>query len=191
MFKLLRIFFSNNRENIKDIFSFTVTVFIVVFFVRMLIAAPFVVSGESMEPTFKNGQYLIVEKISYRINEPKRGDIVVFRLPSTSRFLIKRIMALPGESIKMDGYNVYINKNDVEDSEFFLLEEEHIKHLHSNNMERTLGENYFFLLGDNRSNSVDSRYFGPIHRNDIVGKALIRLFPFNEMKILPGQKRFD
>lgn len=170
----------------KEFIVFILLTFAIVLPIRMYIAQPFIVSGESMDPTFATGQYLIVDQITYRLNEPQRGDVVIFRLPQEpSRFLIKRLIALPGETIKIDGNTIYIKKPGSE--EFFILNDSFITHHKETQLEETLEDNEYFLLGDNRANSLDSRFFGTIDRKFLVGRALVRLFPFNKIDWMPGK----
>ena len=141
------------------------------------------VSGESMETTLSNGDHLIVDKISYRFRDPERYDIVVFpyRLEENT-YYIKRIIGLPGETVQIvDGY-VYINGIQLDE------------HYGNEIMEKpgiaaepvTLGEDEYFVLGDNRNNSQDSRAenVGLIHREDLLGRAWIRIWPFSEFGVI-------
>ena len=175
----------------KEFVIFILITLAIVVPVRTYIAQPFIISGDSMDPTFADGQYLIVDQLSYRLNDPQRGDVVIFRLPlEQSRFLIKRLIALPEESVKIEGQNIYIKK--VNEDDFTKLDEEYITYPNPDGtiLQETLGENQFFLLGDNRPNSLDSRFFGTIDRKFIVGRALTRLFPFNKIDWMPGKHEF-
>jgi signal peptidase I len=170
----------------KEFIVFILITFAIVLPIRAYIAQPFIVSGESMDPTFATGQYLIVDQITYRLSEPDRGDVVVFRLPQDpSRFLIKRLIALPGETVKIDGEIIYVKKVGAED--FIQLNNDYVTHPKSTNLEETLEEDEYFVLGDNRANSLDSRFFGTIDRKFLVGRALVRLFPFNKINWMPGK----
>ncbi len=179
----------NFWPTIKELIFFTIWVAIIVLPIRMFIAQPFVVSGQSMDPTLHNGQYLIVDQITYRISEPQRGDVVIFRLPADpKRFLIKRLIGLPGETIKIDGESIYIKNTD---SDYIKLDEDFIIYPKAANLEQTLSSNEYFLLGDNRANSLDSRFFGSIEREYLVGRALIRLFPIEKINWLPGKFNYN
>ncbi len=132
-----------------------------------------------MEPNFYDQEYLIIDEISYRFNEPVRGDIVVFKYPKDpSQFFIKRVVALPGEVVEINKGNVVVyNKahpNGV------VLDEEYIAHDQTEGKDRvTLGENEYYVRGDNRDESLDSRSFGAISETHIIGKVWVRGLPFS------------
>lgn len=161
-------------------------------FIRFLIAAPYVVSGASMEPNFQDWNYLIVDRITYDFEDPQRGDIIVFNLPEdTSRALIKRVIGLPGDTVVLDGNTVTIVNKDHPAG--FTLSEPYLDPADlggSSNMQVTLGPDQYFVLGDNRKVSADSRLWGTLPRSDIVGRVFLRLFPFNEIGILPDESRY-
>lgn len=151
--------------------------------VRYYLIQPFYVKGASMEPTFHDYEYLIINEISYRFSEPQRGDVVVLKDPQdTSQFFIKRIIGLPEEIIEIDRGEVIIyneeNSQGIVIDEFYLSPEivtlgEYLV---------TLKESEYFVLGDNRKSSFDSRNLGPISRDYIVGKVWVRAWPFNKLK---------
>ncbi|MDO8752157.1 MAG: signal peptidase I [Candidatus Wolfebacteria bacterium] len=152
---------------------------VAVFLVRTFIAQPFLVSGGSMEPNFTNGNYLLVDELSYRLREPERGEIIVFKYPKNHKtFYIKRVIGLPGETIKVQGGKVEIQ---TERGELPLKEEYIDPAWTSGNVDVTLGENEFFVMGDNRNFSYDSRSWGPVKENEIVGIVRLRLWPVNEV----------
>lgn len=155
--------------------------------VRIYIAKPFIVSGVSMFPTFNSWHYLIIDEFSYNfLREPARGEVVVFHYPGDpKRHFIKRIIGLPGETVELKGADVYISNGT---QERFKLDESFIddRYKKRDTMEITLGADEYFVLGDNRAESADSRYFGPLNRSYIVGRAFVRLFPFNKIEYLPG-----
>ena len=172
-------------QDILELVRFTFLVLIVVIPIRMFIAQPFIVSGQSMLPTFENGDYLIVDELSYRYSEPERGEVVVFKLPSDQkRFLIKRIIGLPGEVIVINGSRVSITK---ENNEVIQLDENYINENFSAYGTWELQENEYFVMGDNRNNSSDSRSWGVLDEELIVGKTFLRLFPFTHFAVKPGQ----
>lgn len=174
------------KGTFKDFLFIVVISLAVVFIVRHFIAQPFVVSGASMEPTFHNGEYLIVDQLSYKLNNPERGDVIVFKYPIIpSRFFIKRIIGLPGEVVKIEGQEVYIK--EVGSEEFKLLEEKYIEFPKDTFSESKLDDNEYFVMGDNRLASLDSRVWGPLNENFIVGKAFVRLFPFDKISLKPGK----
>ncbi|MEK9154051.1 MAG: signal peptidase I [Patescibacteria group bacterium] len=161
-------------------------------FIRFFIAAPYVVSGASMEPNFDNWHYLIVDRVSYDLGEPQRGDVIVFDLPQEGgRSLIKRVIGLPGETIVLEGQNVTVINENHPDG--YALEEPYLDPANligENNMRVTLGMGEYFVLGDNRRVSADSRIWGKLPREAIVGRALIRLYPFNMISVLPSEARY-
>lgn len=149
------------------------------FAVRAFIFQPFLVHGASMEPNFRNGDYLIVDEISYRLQEPKRGEVVVFRYPNDlSQRYIKRIVGLPGETVEVQGGKVMISGSSA-DPQTFTLDEG--RYLTGENTEGSLkvklGGNEYFVLGDNRQFSSDSRIWGSLPRQDIIGRVFLRAFP--------------
>ncbi len=173
-------------KDIWDIIKFTITVLIVIIPIRMFIAQPFIVSGQSMVPNFHNGDYVIVKEITYRRRDPQRGDVVVFRLPSNHhRFLIKRIIGLPGETVTIQNGNVTIT---TKDGKTVKLKEPYIREPFSSFGEWKLGDDEYFVMGDNRNNSSDSRVWGVLKRDLIVGTPLIRLFPIRNFELHPGEK---
>ncbi len=172
---------------IKEIISVIINVlicFAVVFIITQFIGQRTVVSGSSMEDTLTDGDNLIVDKISYRIHDPERFDVVVFPYKyEEDTYYIKRIIGLPGEYVYIDGSgNIYVN--DV------LLEENYGTEVILNaglaSSEVHLGADEYFVLGDNRNNSTDSRFeaVGNIKGDDIVGKAWLRVFPFKEFGLV-------
>lgn len=149
--------------------------------IRFYLFQPFIVTGQSMLPNFKDGQYLIIDEISYRFTEPQRGEVTVIRSPSdNSQFFIKRIIGLPGETIEISDGSVII-KNSERPFGFVLDEEYLSQDLQTfGNISKTLKENEYFVLGDNRIASSDSRVFGPILGETIVGRVFIRAFPISD-----------
>ena len=161
------------------------TSLLMVFLVRTFVAQPFVVNGASMEPTFHTNEYLIVDQLSYELGSPKRGEVIIFRYPLIpSRFFIKRVIALPGETIKITGTKVEIKKQG-EDT-FFTLEEPYVEFEKESIIEMTLANDEYFVMGDNRMASLDSRSWGPLKESFVVGKAFVRLFPPSKIDFLPG-----
>ncbi len=184
---------SDKKESsfIGEVFKFAVLALIIVIPFRLFIAQPFIVSGASMEPTFATGEYLIVDQITYRLEEPKRGDIVIFRYPNDpSKFFIKRIIGLPGEVVQLaNGTTTIIDPATQEET---TLDEEYlVKDKTDDHLTITLSSDEYFVMGDNRSASSDSRKWGPVQRDKIVGRALIRLLPVNTFDVFPGAYNFS
>lgn len=164
-----------------EIFQIVILALVIVIPIRYFIFQPFIVKGQSMEPNFENGDYLIVDEISMRIKDFERGDVVVFKNPlNPSQRFIKRIIGLPGETVKIEKGNITIIKGN----ENFVLKEPYLQHSwESRDQEVRLGTDEYFVLGDNRNFSFDSREFGPIHKKYIIGKVILRLWPFSLEKI--------
>ena len=152
----------------------------------MFVAQPFIVSGASMEETFQSGEYLIVDQVSYHLHNPARGDVIVFRYPKDpSKYFIKRIIGLPGDTIKIEGSTVTI-VNESNPSGF-VIDEPYIKSMSPDNqLTEKLGAREYFVMGDNRDRSSDSRAWGILTEDRIIGKAFLRLFPPKALDIMPG-----
>ena len=169
-----------------ELVRFTAIVLLVVIPIRVFIAEPFVVSGSSMVPTFENGNYLIIDKISYKFSDPQRDDVVVFKYPNDqTKFFIKRIIGLPNETVDIKGSTVTITNKDYPLG--FALNEPYVKNISNNTTHFELKDDEYFVMGDNRSGSSDSRYWGAVKRDLLTGKAFLRLLPINKISLLPGQ----
>lgn len=174
-----------NKSTVWDIVRFAVIVLVIVIPIRAYVAQPFIVSGSSMDPTFRQGDYLIIDELTYHFREPKRGEVVVFRYPKEpSKFFIKRIIGLPGEIIRINENGVSVTKTD---GTIETLNEPYAKELNLPlGITETLTDDEYYVLGDNRSISLDSRFWGPVTRELIKGRALLRLLPPQTISILPG-----
>ncbi len=169
----------------REIITFVVLAIVIVIPIRLFVAQPFVVEGDSMHPTFESGDYLIVDQLSYRLADPKRGDVVVFRYPNNpSVFYIKRIIGLPGETVHIDRGATTITKTDG--TEITLDESYVVAEDATYTRELPLGPDQFFVMGDNRPRSSDSRTWGALPREDLMGRAYIRLLPAGSFGVLPG-----
>jgi len=169
----------------KETLRFAILTLIIVLPIRIFIAEPFVVSGASMEPTFKNGDYLIVDRLSYQFGEPSRGEVVIFRYPKDpSKYFIKRIIGLPKETLVFSSDKLIIK--NAENPNGFTLNQDYAVKNRPTDGSVTLRENEYFVMGDNRPQSSDSRVWGPLPEDHIVGRALIRLFPPSKISIWPG-----
>jgi len=174
---------------IKDIFSFffelvkiIVISLVIIIPVRYFLIQPFYVKGASMEPNFYDHEYLIIDEITYRFRDPERGEIIVFRYPrNPQEYFIKRIIGLPGEKIAFRDGGIYIF-NSAHPDGYRLAEDNYLAEgvmTYSLTEEPiTIGENEYFVLGDNRYASSDSRRWGSLPRGDIVGRVIIRAWPF-------------
>jgi signal peptidase I len=173
------------------IYSFIETVVIALVIAVVLylfIMTPHEVLGNSMHPTYKNGEYLMANKLTYRFGEPQRGDVIIFQYSDTQDF-IKRIVGIPGDTIMIKDGNVFINGQQLNEDDYisesvytrggdYLSEGETI----------SIGEEEYFVLGDNRPHSSDSRTFGPISESKIKGKAWIVYLPISEFRIVTHQE---
>ncbi len=151
--------------------------------IRYFLIQPFYVKGASMEPNYFDHEYLIIDEISYRFDDPERGEIVVFRYPENpSEFFIKRVIALSGETIEITDGKVIIYNNDNPSG--VVLDEAYLDVEQTFGKKRvSLNEDEFFVLGDNRDKSLDSRTFGPIRRSDIVGRVWLRGLPLSRIDV--------
>ena len=187
----------------KETLYIVVISLIIVLPIRAFIAQPYIVSGASMDNTLQSGNYLIIDEISFRFEAPKRGEVIVFKTPpkglelqklplTKTVYYIKRIIGLPGETVEINGDEVKIF--NTENPEGKVLAEPYVnidKNVASPfsdiKLKTILNDGEYFVMGDNRHNSSDSRLWGVLPRANIVGKSFIRLFPFNEITTNPGQ----
>ncbi len=150
--------------------------------IRYFLVQPFYVKGASMEPSFYDHEYLIIDEISYRLKSPGRGDIVVFRYPlDPNQFFIKRVVGLPGERVRVSGGQITII--NAENPEGITLDESgYLGNLFTSGEKTvTLKADEYFLLGDNRNASLDSRIFGPVKNKLIIGRVWLRGWPLNRL----------
>lgn len=173
---------------IYDVFKTVTTVLGVAFLIRFFLIQPFYVSGQSMEPNFENNQYIIVDQVTYRFRAPRRGDVVVFKYPRNVAFsFIKRIVGIPGDTVSVhDGQVTIIN--DKYPNGVKLDEVSYLTTRTSGEVRTKLSRNEYFVLGDNRPNSSDSRSWGVLPRHLIVGKVWVVLYPFDQFQTIhsPG-----
>lgn len=156
---------------------------VTIFLIRYYLFKPFYVKGASMEPNFYDNEYLIIDELSYRLRAPDRGEVIVFRYPGNPQeYFLKRLIGLPGERVKVadGGITVYNQQHP----EGIAIQEAYLpKDLATSGDETVaLGESQYFVLGDNRSNSFDSRRFGPIDKSAIVGRAWFRGWPLSRIE---------
>ena len=172
-------------QSIWEFVGFVLIAIAIVVPIRVFIAQPFIVSGSSMVPTFENRNYLIVDELSYRLGSPERFDVVIFRYPKDpSKYFIKRIIGLPNEKVDLKGSDLTITNEEHKDG--FKLEQPFVKNSSNSNMHFELGDDEYFVMGDNRNASSDSRYWGPVKRDLLIGRAFLRLLPISDIDILPG-----
>jgi signal peptidase I len=149
--------------------------------IRYFLVQPFLVSGGSMDPTFTNGDYLLIDQLTYRFREPERGEVVVFKNEQGTYF-IKRVIGLPGETVKVEDGSVRISSTDTPKG--FTLEEAYLPSglPTAGSSDVTLGEGEYFVMGDNRAYSYDSRSWGAIPDEEIIGVVRVRLWPLTHAK---------
>lgn len=170
---------------------------VLVFIIRQFLFSPFIVDGPSMEPNFESGERLIVNKILYTFREPKFGEVVVFDVPEQGRKFIKRVIGVPGDKIKLEGDNLYINDQLVEES--YIKEAIEAAHARGelyngdgasynfpNDMvqEMVVPEGAVFAMGDHRDNSTDSRMIGFVEDKEIVGRADVIFWPLDKISFI-------
>lgn len=170
-------YFKKAISFVWEIAKIVVVAALIVLPIRYFIFQPFLVKGQSMEPNFENGDYLIIDEISYRLRAPQRGEVIVFRYPDNpSQRFIKRIVGLPGETIEIEEGKIIVkNGEDV----MVLNESEYLSSLETiGDLVIELSPDEYFVLGDNRFYSFDSRKFGPLPEDEIIGRVFIRAWPF-------------
>ena len=180
---------NEGKESFKEFLWETVKIviicLIIVIPIKQFVIQPFYVKGASMEPNFYDHEYLLIDEISYRFDEPSRGEIIVFHHPPGERsFYIKRLIGSPNERIIIKDNKVKIYNQQNPDG--FVLDES--KYLSDDvkfydDIDTTLAENEYFVMGDNRMSSLDSRKFGTVLKEDIVGKTWLRGWPFDRFKV--------
>lgn len=168
---------------------FALSIFVLIY---VFLAQPHQVSGRSMVPTFQNGEFLLTNKLSYKRGLPNRGDVVIFKAPSTAHCpsggacdFIKRIIALPGETISIKNGHIYIDGEELIEpyipAEFVTRGDAFLR----DGAQYTISDGEYFMMGDNRPGSSDSRAFGPVPLKNFIGKGWIRYWPFNKLGFIP------
>ncbi len=159
----------------REVFESLIIAGAVVVIVRTFIAQPFLVSGSSMEPNFHNGDYLLIDELTYRFRKPLRGEVIVFSYPQNpSSYFIKRIIGLPNEKVIIEKGVIKIKNQEG----LFVLQEDYITHKPQvDYFEKDLGPDEYFVMGDNRNFSYDSRNWGPLKEKFIIGLVRLRLWP--------------
>lgn len=161
-----------------DILKNVIVIFLIAFGIRYFLMQPFIVDGNSMEPNFHDKEYLIVDKVSYRFKKPERGAVVVFRYPKNpSSSYIKRVVGLPGETIEIKDNQIRVNDVLLDEAYVSFQTETLIKN-ETGELKLELGDNQYFVMGDNRQHSSDSREWGVLPKENIIGKSWLVVFPF-------------
>ncbi|MCA9366623.1 signal peptidase I [Candidatus Kaiserbacteria bacterium] len=178
---------TKEEHPLSEIIRFALLAIIIVVPIRFFVAQPFIVSGASMDDTFQHNQYLIVDQLTYHFDTPERGDVVIFRYPKDlSKFFIKRVIGVPGDTITIEGQTVTITNKEHPDGT--VLDEPYVHAMDTPSyVSETLGDGEYFVMGDNRDHSSDSRMWGILQEDKIVGRALLRLFPFSTAGLFPGK----
>ena len=149
---------------------------------RLFVAQPFIVDGASMDPTFATGQYLVVDELTYHFKSPERGSVLIFKYPKDeSKYFIKRVIGLPGETVTITHGQVSIS--NAAHPQGVALDEPYVKLPKDDSETYTLGTDEYYVLGDNRLASADSRYWGPVPTKDLIGRPVLRLWP---LTLWPG-----
>lgn len=166
----------------------TVLLTLVIFFMIRFAVENFRIEGNSMEPNFHNGQFLLVNKLAYRIGQPQRGDVIIFHFPlNVSQNFIKRVIGLPGDTVRIQGGQIYVNGNPMDERDCTEpLEKDCIIGANYPWGPVTLGPDEYFVLGDNRPESSDSHIWGTVPTNDIIGKAWVTYWPPDEWGLVPA-----
>ncbi|MFC4775416.1 signal peptidase I [Paenibacillus sp. GCM10023252] len=181
------------KEIVEWIKALTIAI-VFVFVIRMFLFSPFIVEGPSMQPNFETGEHIIVNKILYDIRDPKRGEVVVFHVPEENREFIKRVIGIPGDKIKVEGDDVYINDKKIDEPYL----KDAIKAAHdagelynigpgfpnNENQDAVVPEGTIFAMGDNRGDSRDSRMIGYVNDKEVIGRADVIFWPLNKLKLI-------
>lgn len=178
---------NNTKSNILlDTAQTIVVAAVIFFFIYWFLFRPFQVNGESMMPTFKNGEYILTNIISLRFNAPHKGDVIVFKSPTDEdKDFIKRIIAVPGDTVMVQNGAVFVNGQKLDESSYlppdfqtqqgaFLTE----------GVSKTVPEDTYFVMGDNRSNSSDSRTWGFLPKKEIIGRSIFVYWPVDVMRTI-------
>ncbi len=165
-----------SRSLLRDVWD-TILMVVVIYTLVNLLAPRYIVQGASMEPNFETGEWIIVNRLPYLLGQPERGDVVILDFPDPQEDLIKRLIGLPGETVAIHDGLVYIDGEP--------LDEPYINAPPRYNGEWTLGPDEYFVLGDNRNNSRDSHHFGPVTRDQIIGKAWVIYWPPEAWGLIP------
>lgn len=179
-------------ETIKKIFGIffdflqgIVVILAIMVMIYLFIMSPQEINGASMEPNFHNGEYILTNKVIYRFREPDRGEVIIFKSPSNKEIdYIKRIIGLPGDTVKLENSIFYVNGRSI--SEPYLDPEirTYGGRFLQENIEITVPPGHYFVAGDNRPHSADSREFGPVPKEDFIGLTFLRYWPFDRASLI-------
>ncbi|HEX9664397.1 MAG TPA: signal peptidase I [Patescibacteria group bacterium] len=179
LFESKTVFLKSSAEFILELVKIVIISLAIIIPVRYFLIQPFYVKGASMEPNFFDHEYLVIDEISYRFKEPQRGEIVVFKYPrDPSQYFIKRIIGLPGDKVEIKDGRVYVGNLKLDESAYLNPETKTL-----GDLVITLEGDEYFLLGDNRNFSLDSRSFGPVKKSFIIGRTWFRGWPFSKIMV--------
>ena len=189
---LVKVRLLEEDEKPSSLLLWIVGIIVLVKLIQGFLIQPFIVDGGSMLPTYHNQEFLLVDKLSYRFQEPKRGDVMIFKLyedntsPYQGKHLIKRVIGLPGERVVVrNGVTTIYNEANPNG---FVIDEPYVAYKDmQKNTDVTLDDRHYFMMGDNRTQSYDSRDWGPLDRENIKGQVLFRIYPFASAGYEPGQ----
>jgi signal peptidase I len=193
---LIRIKLLEEDEQPSSLLTWIIGIIILVKLVQAFLIQPFIVDGASMRPTYHNEEFLLVDKLSYHLTSPERGDIMIFKLyennnnPYEGKHLIKRVIGLPGERVVVrNGVTTIYNKQSPDG---FILNEPYVSYKdNQKDVDMTLDEHHYFVMGDNRAQSYDSRDWGALDEVNIKGQVLFRVYPFKQASYEPGKYYFS
>ncbi len=171
---------------IFDFLQSIVVVMAIMVMIYLFVMSPQEIKGASMEPSFVNGEYILTNKILFKLRDPERGDVVIFKSPSNPEIdYIKRIIGLPADTVSLKNNVIYVNDTKVEEpylaAGISIFGGSYLRE----NQEVIIPEGKYFVMGDNRPHSADSREFGPIPKEDFIGKAFLRYWPFTKLGLVP------
>jgi signal peptidase I len=172
------------KDFLAELIEMVVISLLIIVPIRFFIIQPFSVRGQSMEPNFEENDYLVIDEISFRFRDPQRGEVVVLRSPQDQRqYYVKRVIGLPRETIEIKDYVVKIYSSSNPQGE--ILKESYLQtnEITEGNLKVTMKEGEYFVLGDNRRFSYDSRRWGLLERQEIIGRVWLRLWPPQSMKV--------
>lgn len=190
--RLIRVKLLEEDEKPSSLLLWILGIIIIVKLVQGFLIQPFIVDGGSMLPTYHDKEFLLVDKLSYLLHGASRGDVMIFKLfennnnPYEGKYLIKRVIGLPGDRVVVEnGVTTIYNKANPKG---FSINEPFVSYKDiTKNVDVTLDDHHYFVMGDNRAQSYDSRYWGPLDSKDIKGQVLFRIYPFTKAGYEPGQ----
>ncbi len=169
-----------------DFLQSIVVVMAIMVMIYLFIMSPQEIKGASMEPSFFNGEYILTNKVLYKLREPRRGDVIIFKSPSNPEIdYIKRIIGLPGDTVSLKDNTIHVNGVAVDEPYLRPATAIFGGSYLAENEEVIVPEGEYFVLGDNRPHSADSREFGPVPLEDFIGKAFLRYWPSSKLGIIP------